>query len=135
MPLEATLICVDNSEWQRNGDHSPTRLDAQLDGVNLICGSKTQQNPESTIGILQMAGGHGVEVMTSPTDDMGKILKATSDIKIGGKCRFGAGLQTAQLALKHRKNKNGGQRIVLFVGSPIESGTLKLFFFLARNVF
>ena len=25
-----------------------------------------------------------------------------------------------QLALKHRRNKNGGQRIVVFVGSPIE---------------
>ena len=27
----------------------------------------------------------------------------------------------AQLALKHRSNKNGGQRIVTFVGSPVEA--------------
>jgi spore maturation protein CgeB len=27
--------------------------------------------------------------------------------------------QIAQLALKHRKNKNGGQRIIVFVGSPV----------------
>lgn len=31
------------------------------------------------------------------------------------------GVQIAQLALKHRKNKNGGQRIIVFVGSPIEA--------------
>jgi 26S proteasome regulatory subunit N10 len=29
-------------------------------------------------------------------------------------------VQIAQLALKHRKNKNGGQRIIAFVGSPIQ---------------
>jgi 26S proteasome regulatory subunit N10 len=28
-----------------------------------------------------------------------------------------------QMALRHRKNKNGGQRIVLFVGSPTVDGT------------
>ena len=28
-------------------------------------------------------------------------------------------MQIAQLSLKHRKNKNGGQRIIIFVGSPI----------------
>ncbi len=28
-------------------------------------------------------------------------------------------VQIAQLALKHRKNKNGGQRIIAFVGGPL----------------
>lgn len=27
---------------------------------------------------------------------------------------------TVQLALKHRRNKHGGQRIIIFVSSPIE---------------
>ncbi|MCD7471637.1 hypothetical protein HAX54_012222 [Datura stramonium] len=25
MVLEATMICIDNSEWMRNGDYSPNR--------------------------------------------------------------------------------------------------------------
>ena len=40
-------------------------------------------------------------------------------VQVGGQCNFAGGLQIAQLALKHRKNKNGGQRIVMFVGSPL----------------
>ena len=40
--LQATVICMDNSEWMRNGDYTPTRFQAQADAVNLICGAKTQ---------------------------------------------------------------------------------------------
>ena len=36
------MICVDNSEWMRNGDYSPSRFQAQADAVNLLCGAKTQ---------------------------------------------------------------------------------------------
>ena len=119
------MVCLDNSEWMRNGDYTPTRLEAQHDAANLVCGSKTQQNPENTVGILTMAGS-GVQVLCSPTDDMGRILTASTDVKLGGKADLCAGLQIAQLALKHRKNKNGGQRIVVFVGSPIEADEAKL---------
>jgi 26S proteasome regulatory subunit N10 len=47
---------LDNSEWMRNGDYTPTRLEAQKDAVNLIFGSKTNSNPENTVGLLTMAG-------------------------------------------------------------------------------
>jgi hypothetical protein len=40
--LQSTMICIDNSEWMRNGDYSPSRFQAQADAVNLICGAKTQ---------------------------------------------------------------------------------------------
>lgn len=36
------MICIDNSEWMRNGDYSPNRFQALADAVNLICGAKTQ---------------------------------------------------------------------------------------------
>lgn len=36
------MICIDNSEWMRNGDYTPSRFQAQADAVNLICGAKTQ---------------------------------------------------------------------------------------------
>ena len=47
---------MDNSEWMRNGDYTPTRLEAQNDCVNLLFGSKIQANPENTVGLLTMAG-------------------------------------------------------------------------------
>ena len=45
---------VDNSEWMRNGDYVPTRMDSQADAVNLICNTKTT-NPESAVGVMTMA--------------------------------------------------------------------------------
>ncbi|XP_015889728.2 26S proteasome non-ATPase regulatory subunit 4 homolog [Ziziphus jujuba] len=119
MVLEATMICVDNSEWMRNGDYSPSRFQAQADAVNLICGAKTQSNPENTVGVLTMAG-KGVRVLVTPTSDLGKILACMHGLEIGGDMNLAAGIQVAQLALKHRQNKKQQQRIIVFVGSPIK---------------
>ncbi|KAF3434689.1 hypothetical protein FNV43_RR21774 [Rhamnella rubrinervis] len=119
MVLEATMICIDNSEWMRNGDYSPSRFQAQAEAVNLICGAKTQSNPENTVGILTMAG-KGVRVLATPTSDLGKILACMHGLEIGGEMNITAGIQVAQLALKHRQNKNQQQRIIVFVGSPIK---------------
>ena len=58
-------------------------------------------------------------MLVSPTEDIKKILAAFSKVSCGGKTDFCNSVQIAQLALKHRKNKNGGQRIIVFVGSPI----------------
>lgn len=43
------MICIDNSEWMRNGDYSPSRFQAQADAVNLICGAKTQVRLSQTV--------------------------------------------------------------------------------------
>jgi len=45
MPLEATMVCVDNSEWMRNGDFTPTRFEVRpppppLPGLNRGRGGK-----------------------------------------------------------------------------------------------
>lgn len=68
----------------------------------------------------------GVELLVSPTDDMGKILSALHNIPVRGRgdtnisgVDVAASVQVASLALKHRRNKNGQQRIVIFVGSPM----------------
>ncbi|KAL5986030.1 hypothetical protein ACLOJK_028020 [Asimina triloba] len=126
------MICIDNSEWMRNGDYSPTRFQAQADAVNLICGAKTQameilhslffvslSNPENTVGILTMAG-KGVRVLVTPTSDLGKILACMHGLEIGGEMNLTAGIQVAQLALKHRQNKKQQQRIIVFAGSPVK---------------
>ncbi|CAN1276481.1 26S proteasome non-ATPase regulatory subunit 4 homolog [Linum perenne] len=119
MVLEATMICIDNSEWMRNGDYSPSRFQAQADAVSLICGAKTQSNPENTVGILTMAG-KGVRVLTTPTTDLGKLLACMHGLEIGGEMNITSAVQIAQLALKHRQNKNQRQRIIVFAGSPIK---------------
>lgn len=83
-----------------------------------------QQNAENSVGVLTMASvgrRGGARVLVSPTDDMGKILGSLHEASIAGKLNLVEGVQVAQLALKHRRNKNGGQRIVLFVGSPVEA--------------
>lgn len=119
MVLECTVICLDNSEWMRNGDYVPTRFEAQQDAASLISTARCEQNPENTVGLLAMS--NGVELLVSPTDEVAKVLGAFSQLSVGGKVDFAAAVQIAQLALKHRRNKNGGQRIIVFVGSPIEN--------------
>ena len=113
------MICIDNSEWMRNGDYSPSRFQAQSDAVSLICGAKTQSNPENTVGVLTMAG-KGVRVLATPTSDLGKILGCMHGLEIGGEMNLAAGIQVAQLALKHRQNKKQQQRIIVFAGSPVK---------------
>lgn len=58
LTFSATLIdgSVDNSEHTRNGDFTPTRFGAQADAVNMIFTAKTQSNPESTAGVMTLAG-------------------------------------------------------------------------------
>ena len=109
------MILLDNSEYMRNGDYIPTRLEAQQDAANLLVGAKTQSHPESTVGVSA-----GTELLVSPTDDVGKILTALHGLQFKGESSdVTASVQVASLALKHRRNKNGAQRIVLFVGSPL----------------
>jgi 26S proteasome regulatory subunit N10 len=59
-------------------------------------------------------------LLVTPTNDLGKLLSALGKSAIGGISDFSTSLSIAQLALKHRENKNQRQRIVAFVGSPIE---------------
>ncbi|PRD24566.1 UNVERIFIED_CONTAM: 26S proteasome non-ATPase regulatory subunit 4 [Trichonephila clavipes] len=60
MVLESTIICVDNSDYMRNGDFLPSRLQAQQDAVSLICHSKIRSNPENNVGLLTLANPNTV---------------------------------------------------------------------------
>lgn len=120
MPLEAVMICIDNSDYCRNGDYLPTRFASETDAVNLVCGAKTQQNPENSVGILTTAGDR-VEVVITPTTDLGRMVSELAKIMVGGNSDLLRAIQTAQLALKHRQNKNQKQRIIAFVGSPVQA--------------
>ncbi|KAJ7174406.1 hypothetical protein C8R46DRAFT_1347580 [Mycena filopes] len=140
MPLEATMMIIDNSEYMRNGDYQPTRFDAQSDAVTTVVQTKIDSNPENTVGIMTMAG-KGPEVLVTHTKDIGQILQAihTTSSKIGGDIDIPTAIAIAQLALKHRSNKNLRQRIIVFVASPLdgqaadEKGMIKLAKKLKKN--
>lgn len=125
MVLEATMIVVDNSEPSRNGDYPNTRWDAQCDLANLIFHSKTQSNPESSVGLMSM-GGSDPEVLTTLTTNPGKILDGLHRTKIRGQSHFYTGIMIASLALKHRQNKSQRQRIIVMVCSHIGDEKEKL---------
>jgi 26S proteasome regulatory subunit N10 len=73
--MEAVVVCIDNSEWTRNGDYAPNRFQAQADAVNLLAGAKTEANAENTVGVMTMAG-KTPRVLVTPTTDLGKILNS-----------------------------------------------------------
>ncbi|KAF9782139.1 hypothetical protein BJ322DRAFT_1074488 [Thelephora terrestris] len=140
MPLEATMMIIDNSEYMRNGDYQPTRYEAQADAVNTVFRTKIDSNPENTVGIMTMAG-KGPEVLVTHTKELGQIIQAVHSVsdRIGGEADITTAIAVAQLALKHRQNKNLRQRIVVFVGSPLagqaaeESSMVKLAKKLKKN--
>jgi len=116
MVLESTVICVDNSDYMRNGDFLPTRLQAQQDAVSLICHSKIRSNPENNVGLLTLAKP---EVLATLTTDVGRILSKLHQVQPKGYINLCTGIRIAHLALKHRQGKHHKMRIVIFVGSPI----------------
>nr|XP_050027212.1 26S proteasome non-ATPase regulatory subunit 4-like [Dermacentor andersoni] len=123
MVLESTIICVDNSEYMRNGDFIPTRLQAQQDAVGVVCQSKTQSNPENNVGLLTLGGPH---VLNTLTTDVARLLSKLHEVQPKGSINFITGVRVAHLVLKHRQGKNHRMRIVVFVGSPIETETKDL---------
>lgn len=56
MPLEATMIIIDNSQHSRNGDILPNRFDAQTEALALLANAKLQENLESAVGLMTMGG-------------------------------------------------------------------------------
>nr|SVE75211.1 EOG090X08NC [Daphnia dolichocephala] len=116
MVLESTMICVDNSEFMRNGDFIPSRLQAQQDAVNMVCHSKTRSNPENNVGLLTLAN---TKVLATLTTDAGRILSKLHQVQPEGSINLLTGVRIAHLALKHRQGKNHRTRIIVFIGSPL----------------
>lgn len=113
------MICLDNSEWMRNGDYTPNRFVAQRDAATLVGTAKLEANPMSSVGLISMAG-KSPEMLVTLSKDTGTILNALAEVTIKGKCNFVAALQVAYLALRHKQEIKQRQRIIMFVASPIE---------------
>ena len=81
MPLEATMLVLDNSEWMRNGDYTPSRWDSQSDAVNVLFDAKTNAHPENMIGVLTMAG-KSPAVLATLTQDISKVFAGIHGSKL-----------------------------------------------------
>lgn len=86
----------------------------------MLCSAKVQSNAESSVGLMTLAGRSATILVTS-TRDLGRIFTCLHGVKFDGQANFIAGIQKAQLALKHRQNSLQRQRIVVFVSSPIDT--------------
>ena len=75
-------------------NQSPSRWEAQVDAVNLIFSAKTQSNPESSVGLMNMAG-KGPEVLVTLTTDFGKLLDGMHRTRIRGSTHLATAIQVA----------------------------------------
>lgn len=60
----------------------------------MIFQAKTQANPESSVGLMSMAG-KGPEVLVTLTTDLGKILEGMHRTKIRGNSHLATGIKIA----------------------------------------
>lgn len=95
MVLESTVVCVDSSDYMRNGDFIPTRFQAQQDAVNLVCHSKTRSNPENNVGLIAM--GSTVDVLVTLTSDVGRLLSKLHQVQPKGNIKFNTAVKVAHL--------------------------------------
>uniref|UniRef100_A0A7E4US23 26S proteasome non-ATPase regulatory subunit 4 n=1 Tax=Panagrellus redivivus TaxID=6233 RepID=A0A7E4US23_PANRE len=132
MVQESTMICIDNSEYMRNGDFAPTRLSCEQEAANLVAQVKLRANPENAVGLLSMADD--VRVLSTMTQEDRKLFCRLHEIDFEGTIKLLPAIKVAHLALKHRQNRNHKMRIVLFVGSPVEGVVKSDFIKLAKKL-
>ena len=72
MPLEATTLIIDNSEYAGmwNGDYLPTRFEVQADASSIGFQTKIDSNGESTVGIMTINRKRVCEVSSSSLIDI-----------------------------------------------------------------
>jgi 26S proteasome regulatory subunit N10 len=121
MGLESCIICIDNSDYMRNGDFIPSRMQCQFDAVNMVALAKTKSNPENNVGLLSLAD---TRVLVTLTTEIGKLISKLHAAKPSGNIDLVRGIKVANLALKHRQSKNHKPRIILFIASPVTSDQL-----------
>lgn len=113
------MLCIDSTEFMRNGDFFPNRLMGVQEATNLLCNAKMQQNQENTLGFLTF-GGLACNVVETLTADADRVIASITQVPLSGKKpHFARALQIASLALTHRINPRAEKRIIVFIGSPI----------------
>lgn len=64
-------------------------------------------------------------MLVTHTKELGQIIAAVHNTSsnLGRTASIPTAIAIAQLALKHRQNKNSRQRVIVFVGSPLEDAS------------
>mmetsp|Transcript_8684 Transcript_8684/g.12831 ORF Transcript_8684/g.12831 Transcript_8684/m.12831 type:complete len:362 (+) Transcript_8684:154-1239(+) len=115
-----TIICLDNSEYMRNGDITPNRLEAQQVAAMKQCNS-VLEGPESTIGLLKMAGDYPKLLLALGKDKFNLRAELGSCQIEGSRIELINSMKKAYLAVKKRSDDDVGDRsIYVFVGSPLK---------------
>lgn len=95
----------------RNGDYSPTRLEAQSDAAQLLTNAKLNSNVENSVSIITMGGASYIDsfpthhinlcrpkVMVTLTSDNGKLMHALNSVPFeGSTANLKSALQVAQV--------------------------------------
>lgn len=78
-----------------------------------MCGTRIELTMYILIIIIMLLL-FSVQVLASPTENMGTLLNAVHSVHIGGELKLSNAIQVAQLALKHRRTKTGAFSIACF---------------------
>nr|XP_037283858.1 26S proteasome non-ATPase regulatory subunit 4-like [Rhipicephalus microplus] len=114
-PSGAIRDVVDTSEYARNGDFAPSRIEAQAEAVEVVCNSTTE-NPGSEVALMTMVGP---EVQVTLTNDVERLQRRLAQLQPKGYINFVAAVHLARVILRNQREKNRKKRIVIFVGSPV----------------
>lgn len=126
------MVLLDNSLYSRNGDAIPSRFQAQLEGATAVINFKMNDNPETSVGLMLMAG-KGKQILATPTNDSAQLFAQYSKVPIQDFLGLSRSIQIARLTMKHRVNKHQHERLVVFVASAIKDNPEDLYV-LARNL-
>ncbi|KAL0229525.1 hypothetical protein GEMRC1_014142 [Eukaryota sp. GEM-RC1] len=117
---EALLLCIDNSEYLRNGDLPPNRMKAQTTAAGNIARSIINSNHENGVGVMVLGTEKNSSSVIYPIGrDLSRIYRELDRVSFCDQIDFLTALENSILVLKNRPYPNQSQRIVAFVSSPL----------------
>ena len=104
------MLCVDNTEFSRNGDFTPSRFGAQQDVIQTLCRTKIRMHAENNLGLLA-TGGKKPKLVNTLTSDTNKLLSGFAKLGHDGEeNNFTVSLRTAHLALRRALERGESPR-------------------------
>eukprot|EP00770_Monocercomonoides_exilis_P001024 MONOS_1017.1-p1 / transcript=MONOS_1017.1 / gene=MONOS_1017 / organism=Monocercomonoides_exilis_PA203 / gene_product=26S proteasome nonATPase regulatory subunit putative / transcript_product=26S proteasome nonATPase regulatory subunit putative / location=Mono_scaffold00017:59135-61270(-) / protein_length=377 / sequence_SO=supercontig / SO=protein_coding / is_pseudo=false len=117
-PMENTVICLDNSEFMRNSDYTPSRFFAQNFATRSIIDATLGKNPENNCAIVKISGG--AEAVVSLTHDAAYLMRTVEEFNIEDGPDFLRALEISLLVMKRRHSeKTPTNKIIAVVGHPL----------------
>lgn len=113
---QAIIIFIDNSDSSIDGDFRPTRLEAQKNAVEAMCGFFRTENKQSVFGFGSMSN-EDFGIKTSFTEDTIKVHKDLEFVKPGGTIQLEKAIRSGLLAMKQRPKEVPNQTLIFFVSS------------------